>query len=116
MAYYGHDARNLQICKQADPGHNRSLPADEAAGDIVLFQAGGIAVALPEWVKLAAGSAVPDAGRWGGETPARNVSPPRRSTRINEARAAGSNACVTPRRVRRELPRALEHYRATYRP
>jgi hypothetical protein len=49
-------------------------PADEAADDGVLLQAGGIAAALPELAKPAAGNAVPDVSRWaGGTLPAMSV-------------------------------------------
>jgi len=66
-------------------------PADDAADDVVFFQAGGMVVALWDRAKLADDSAVHDTGGWGGVTLAYNVSSPAAvDAVIDEARAAGA--------------------------
>jgi catechol 2,3-dioxygenase-like lactoylglutathione lyase family enzyme len=60
-------------------------------GDVVFFQAGGMVLALWGRDKLAADSAVEDAGGWGGVTLAHNVgSPGEVDVVLEEARAAGA--------------------------
>jgi hypothetical protein len=67
----------------------REAPAP--ADDIAFFQAGGMVLGLWDRASLAADSAVPDAGGWGGVTLAYNVdSPAAVDAVIDEARAAGA--------------------------
>jgi catechol 2,3-dioxygenase-like lactoylglutathione lyase family enzyme len=60
-------------------------------GDVVFFQAGGMVVALWGREDLAADSAVPDTGGWGGITLAHNVrSPEEVDAVLAQAEAAGA--------------------------
>lgn len=60
-------------------------------GEVVFFQAGGMVVALWGRAKLAADSAVDDAGGWGGVTLAHNVaSPGQVDELLADAEAAGA--------------------------
>jgi uncharacterized protein len=59
--------------------------------DVIFFQAGGMVIALWSRAKLAADSAVPDGGGWGGLTLAHNVrSPAEVDAVLAEAEAAGA--------------------------
>ena len=63
----------------------------EPGADVVFFQAGGMIVALWSRTELAADSAVPDGGGWGGVTLAHNVrSPAEVDAVLAEAEAAGA--------------------------
>ena len=60
-------------------------------GDVVFFQAGGLAIALWNRAELAADSTVVDSGGWGGITLAHNVaSPTDVDAVLAEAAAAGA--------------------------
>jgi hypothetical protein len=81
----------------ADTGRARTFyealgwSGDSPDGDVVFFQAGGMIVALWGRDKLAADSAVHDAGGWGGVTLAYNVdSPEAVDAVLAEAEAAGA--------------------------
>jgi catechol 2,3-dioxygenase-like lactoylglutathione lyase family enzyme len=63
----------------------------EAGGDIVFFQAGGLALALWDRGMLASDSGVEDTAGWGGVTLAHNVRSPDAVDQLLEAaRAAGA--------------------------
>lgn len=65
--------------------------------DVVFFQAGGMVVALWDRASLAADSAVPDGGGWGGVTLAYNTrSPAEVDAVVAEARAAGATVAREP--------------------
>lgn len=65
--------------------------ASSPDGDVVFFQAGGMIVGLWSREKLAADSAVPDAGGWGGITLAHNVaSPAEVDAVLQQAQSAGA--------------------------
>jgi catechol 2,3-dioxygenase-like lactoylglutathione lyase family enzyme len=66
-------------------------PVQDEHDDVAFYQAGGMVLALWDREKLAADSAVPDPGGWGGVTLAHNVgSPAEVDAVIAEARAAGA--------------------------
>lgn len=65
--------------------------ADSVEGEVAFFDVGGMVVALWDRGKLAADSAVPDVGGWGGFTLAHNVRAPEDVDAILiEALAAGA--------------------------
>jgi len=82
--------RDLERARIFYEGLGWSAP-DDQSGDVVFFQAGGMVVALWDRGSLAADSAVPDGGGWGGVTLAYNVrAPDEVDAVIEEARAAGA--------------------------
>jgi catechol 2,3-dioxygenase-like lactoylglutathione lyase family enzyme len=70
----------------------RAKPDD----DVVFFQAGGAVVALWDRERLAADSAVEDAGGWGGVTLAHNVGSPREVDAVMEEAAAAGGTIARP--------------------